>query len=37
MSGVDQIAQVPQSGADAIVFDLAEWVAEKDEFAARGP
>jgi citrate lyase subunit beta/citryl-CoA lyase len=35
MSKADQIAQAPQSGADVIVLDLVELVAEEDKFAAR--
>jgi citrate lyase subunit beta/citryl-CoA lyase len=36
MSSAGQIAQAPQAGAEVIVLDLAELVAEKDKFAARG-
>jgi citrate lyase subunit beta / citryl-CoA lyase len=35
MSKGDQIARAPQSGADVIVLDLAELVAEEDKYAAR--
>jgi citrate lyase subunit beta / citryl-CoA lyase len=35
MSRADQIAQAPRSGADVIVLDLAEFVADDDKPAAR--
>jgi len=35
MSKADQIVQAPQSGADVIVLDLVELVAERDKHAAR--
>jgi citrate lyase subunit beta/citryl-CoA lyase len=34
-SKADQIAKAPQSGADVIVLDLVELVAEQDKYAAR--
>jgi citrate lyase subunit beta / citryl-CoA lyase len=35
MSKADQVARAPQPGADVIVLDLVELVAEEDKFAAR--
>ena len=35
MSKAEQIAQAPRSGADVIVLDLVEFVADEDKFAAR--
>lgn len=35
MSKTDQIAGAPQSGADVIVLDLVELVAEEDKYSAR--
>ena len=34
-SKAEQVAAAPRAGADVIVLDLVELVAEKDKFAAR--